>query len=342
MVIQSASFTLAEKANKSRNRVKEDCLARGWIWDEKTQTCTNPNEPLKVPEEKPIETPPRATPTTPETFTDPRTGRASGITLPDGRTFLGLGPEDVDAIAAGEARRAARPEGTVPVGTAQEEKNKQFRIQRALKLAQEGLLTQEELQSITGSEIDISQALGAGGVGIAPGLLGGAATGAGAAILGAAAAGAGTGAALGAATGPGVVLTAGIGALTGFLIAVRSNIKSQQSGEFQADREALTKGERYLRSLITDTNQNPDHAPENIALFYQTLNLIDAAHMKTYKDSQENLNRFLGNDGTPQLAKFDVFDSTMRQYYISQFDAALNSPDPTRILITSEDIGEEE
>jgi hypothetical protein len=37
--------------------------------------------------------------------------------------------------------------------------------------------------------------------------------------------------------------------------------------------------------------------------------MIDVAHARTYRDSQENLNKFLGNDGTEQLAKFEVFDT---------------------------------
>jgi len=136
----------------------------------------------------------------------------------------------------------------------------------------------------------------------------------------------------------GTLIGAATGAAAGFLIAMRGNIKSQQVGEFAADQNALIKGQTMLRSLITDTNQNPQNAPENIALFYQTLNMIDAAHAKTWKDSQENLNKFLGNDGTPQLAKFDTFDAAMRAYYINRFETALMNPDPNKILLTSEDL----
>ena len=79
-----------------------ECESKGGIWNVAAKTCVLP----------------KTAATTPETFTDPRTGRAAGITTPDGRTFLGLGPEDVARIAAGEQERVARPEGTAPVGTA--------------------------------------------------------------------------------------------------------------------------------------------------------------------------------------------------------------------------------
>jgi len=277
---------------------------------------------------------PRAKLTTPETFTNPQTGRASGITLPDGRTFLGLGPEDVNQVAQGEAARVARPANTQPVGTAQNQLNTQLRNQKLVELAQQGLLTPEEFQGITGASLDVKQALGAGAIGVLPGLAGGAATG----LLAGAVGGATAGAAAGGFVTPAAAALGALGALSGFLLAARSSIKGQQTGEFAADQAALTKGERMLRSLITDTNTNPQNAPENIALFYQTLNMIDAAHMKTWKDSQEDLNRFLGNDGTPQLAKFTTFDDSMRLYYINRFETALAQPDPSQILITTEEL----
>lgn len=94
-------------------QAKADCKAQGGKWDEATKTCI-----LPPPEPTPEPGPPKAKPAL-ETFTDPRTGRASGITLPDGRTFLGLSSEDVARVARGEQERVARPEGTAPVGTAQ-------------------------------------------------------------------------------------------------------------------------------------------------------------------------------------------------------------------------------
>jgi len=95
-----------------------------------------------------------------------------------------------------------------------------------------------------------------------------------------------------------------------------------------------------LRGLITDINQNPQNTGEDIVLFYQVLNQISMAHAKTWKDSQEDLNRFLGNDGTPQLARFEVFNSIQKPYLIGQLNAAVGSPDPTRILVSFDEIAE--
>jgi hypothetical protein len=223
------------------------------------------------------------------------------------------------------------PEGTQPAGTAQNALDTQVRNAQLLEMAQKGLLTTEELQAVTGAKLDIGQALGAGATTAVPGILGGIATGA--------AAGAGIGA-LGAGVGaiPGAIIGAGIGGIGAFLVGIRGNIKSQQTGEFAAEQTALTKGQTMLRSLITDTNKNPQNAADNIALFYQTLNMIDAAHAKTWRDSQENLNKFLGNDGTAQLAKFETFDLAMRQYYVNAFQTALAQPNPNQMLLTDEDL----
>lgn len=306
---------------KDLNKEIQTCR-EGYEWDNEIQAC------VPIPGYKPEKTNVNPAPGSVETFKNPQTGRGSGVVLPDGRTFLGLNPNDINQIAQAEAQKTAQnPINAQPVGTAQNQVEQQQRIQQLTQMAQEGLLTPQELESITGAKLDIGQALGAGAASAVPGILGGAVT----------------GATVGALGGPlGAVGGAVIGGLGTFLAGVRSNIKSQQVGEFSADKAALTNGEKYLRSLITDTNKNPQNAPQNIALFYQTLNLIDAAHQKTFKDSQEDLNRFLGNDGTPELARFEVFDATMRNYYISQFNTALAQPNPNNILITTEDLEIEE
>ena len=44
-------------------------------------------------------------------------------------------------------------------------------------------------------------------------------------------------------------------------------------------------------------------------------------------------------NGVDKLAKFETFDQTMRNYYISQFQAALYQPNPNVNMITAEDLG---
>lgn len=69
-----------------------------------------------------------------EVFRKSRGGRASGVTLPSGKTFLGLNKADVAKLIAGEQRRKAVPEGGVNVSD--------IRQQEALQ-QQQGELSQE-------------------------------------------------------------------------------------------------------------------------------------------------------------------------------------------------------
>jgi len=350
-----------ELAQRELKRKKAECKANGGVWDDAAQVCRFPLEkqlkdfkvqPELMKEQTQVDT----------EFVkgkyDPQRG---GFVAESGAFYPTTNP-DFRPKSQVERRVVFNKEGTVtmmgadgkPITLSKEEyetflgrggaltSNVQAaqnlptfetvriqRLQQLQKLAEQGLLTPQELQAIQGASMDISQALGAGAVATSAGLIGGA-IGRGAMAMGGAAIG---GAAIGGAAFP------LIGAVGGFLIGVRSNLKQQQKEAFAVDQLALTKGERYLRTLITDTNKNPQNAPENIALFYQTLNMIDAAHAKTWKDSQESLNKFLGNDGSPQLAKFDIFDATMRRYYIDQFTMALQRPNPNMNLITAEDLG---
>lgn len=239
---------------------------------------------------------------------------------------LEMGQYDVERIKAGgpQTLSVAREEEV-----AQQTAARKQAIQKAIQLAQQGVLSTEELQALGGADPDIKEALGAGLVGTAPGIIAGAAGG----LV--------TGATVGALGGPigaagGAVLGAIGGGIGTFLSSVRGNLKAQQSGEYTADRQSLTRGLTALNMLITDTNQFPDHAPENILLFQGVLNDIDKAHAKTWKDSQEDLNRFLGNDGTPELARFEAFNTQLRQIYIQRFYAAVGNPDPTATISQEE------
>ena len=84
----------------------------------------------------------------PEVFRDPRTGRVSGVTLPDGRTFLGLSPDDVQRILSGEAQRLATPEGAVDIGqrARQQQAQQQFGAQPLIAELRQDILDQPSLK----------------------------------------------------------------------------------------------------------------------------------------------------------------------------------------------------
>jgi len=308
-------------ARKRRTSFLEDVKSAFTPQKIRTQQLKDANKPVQ-PLSQPQDAPPAAPVVFPSDKDNPvlALAREKGLSLKSAADIL-----LAKSRQSPEKRLAQASAADTNVQMAQQEQGAQN--QELLSQAQNTLLTPEELRHAAGSDVNIGQAIGAGFANLVPSTVGGAAGGA---AIGAFAGGVGA--------IPGAVIGGVGGAITGFLSGVRTSIKSQQSDAFAADQTALTKGSTYLKSLITDTNQNPENAAENIELFYKTLNMIDAAHNKTRKDSEEDLNKWLGNDGSVQLAKFDVFDTTMKQYYISRFQTALNAPNPNDIMIGIEDI----
>jgi len=236
-------------ATKKEEEKKVPNLVEAWDNFIKAQASSTSQEPA------PKVNPPRGTV---ETFSN-REGAASGVTLPDGRTFLGLSPEDVNQIAQAEAEKTARPVNSAVAGTAQQKANVQAQNAQLIEQAKKGLMTSQELQGVQGAKTDYGQAVGAGVVGAAPGILSGSGLG-----------GLGTGAVVGGAIGSVVpVMGTAIGAVAGgvigaavgsFIRGLKGNIAQQQAEEFTRDQSALSKGTATLRLLTADIKANPQNA----------------------------------------------------------------------------------
>lgn len=281
----------AHAESLERRRLKSDCRARGGKWNEETQTCT-------VPEVEP--TPPRAELETPETFTDPKTGRVSGITLPSGQTFLGLTPEDVETVAAGEAARVARPEGTAPVGTAQAQQQRQLEAQQlGQQIGQFGEL------GISPTGLDVGEAATQGIVGSIPSAI----------RLGAQGfvAGGLFGGGVGAVGGP-ITATGGaaIGAVGGFLAGIvggmTSNFKSQRTDTTTAQQRILDEGKQTLQDWATLARNDPVNRAQYLAEYNKQSALIDQAYRQMKLDTSKDLAKF--ETALPNLAEFESFYST--------------------------------
>ena len=93
---------IKKEAKPQKSQAQISCEAKGRTWDAVSKTCIKE------------EVPPLSTP---ETFTDVKTGELSGITI-DGKTFFGT-PQQINEIAANKLAKTQQPAGTVPVGTAQ-------------------------------------------------------------------------------------------------------------------------------------------------------------------------------------------------------------------------------
>lgn len=255
---------------------------------------------------------------------DQDTGGISGLTIPSGETFLDLKKEDISAIA--------RNQQGVPVEATQVLQQNELEKQRIAglrMLGQVGQLNPNITQQQVPSQINPIQALASGVGTAAPAAIGGA-------ISGAAA-----GAITGAPSGVGALPLAVVGAIGGFLVGVRNNLKSQSSQEIRNAQINLKLREKNIRALITDTNQNPQNAAENLALLNEQLSLIQRDYGKLKLDTQRNLNKFLGEDGSPELERYTIFYETggQRDFLLREMQQALINPNPAKNLVTFEDLG---
>lgn len=263
------------------------------------------------------------------------TGRLAGATLPDGRTFLGLSPDEVRKLSKQQADIAATPEGAVEASKAAAQ-----REQAALGAELAGQVGQIDPAIVAAAQaqgVDYEQALKSGAAGILPSLVGGAAGGA---VLGA-----GVGAVGGAGVGaiPGAVIGGVGGALSGLTRGILSNLKGQTGDTIKAKGDALSKRKTALKALIQDTNQNPSNAATNLELFNIQLALIEKDFAALNLETQRDLNLYLGQDGTPKLMEYEVFYSVggARDFYIRDMQTALLNPNPSKISLSVDDLNNE-
>lgn len=265
-----------------------------------------------------------------QVFTDPKTGRTSGFSTADGRTFLGLKEGEANQALAGITNRElAIQQSPINLLSQQAQGAKlagQVGDTQSLPLQQ-----QNSLQSL-----DIPQTLGAGLASTLPGVVQGAIAGSLAGGVAVGAATGGTGAPIGAAGG------AILGGVGGFLSGVRSNAAQQFGEDITSNKLQLTKSAARLRSLIQLTNANPQNAATYLQQFNEQLAVIDQSHQRLKFESGRGLNRALGKDATVELTQYELFNQFggQREILIGQMQAALLNPNPAAIGISNEDVAE--
>jgi len=271
------------------------CEEKGGFWDGKQ--CLLYQKPQETPKPTPA---PTVKPTGPEVFKDMETGALSGVTMPNGVTTLGMNPTEVKGMVGSYQNDTTLPAGTQLAGTAQTQANQQARMQQLMQMAQQGMLSPQELQAIQQAPIDWGQALTAGSVGNLPSVLTNIGVGA--------AAGAGIGAVTG--LGIGAVPGAIIGGVGGLIKSIwggtQANIKSQQSGEIAATKDVLAAAKTNMKALTMVVSKDPSKAEEAINLYYNQLAQVQRAQRKLQMETQGNLNKYM-NDGTQDLSDFELF-----------------------------------
>lgn len=276
-------------AANPKNQAKLSCEAKGGRWDEASQSCIMPPPANVNPSQGKVEV---------GRNVDSQGGAIGTVTLPDGRTFMGLSPEEVNQIAGAEKARVALPENAQPMGTAQRMAANQASIQQAIQQGQ-GMLANPNLSGVQESPVDWTQAVTAGSLGNLP------------SVLTRAGAGAAAGAAIGSVV-PGIGTVAGgvVGGVGGLISAIwsgtESNIKKQQSGEIAKTKDVLSAARTNIRALAMIVSKDPSKAEDAIGLYYQQMAQVQRAQRKLQLETSGNLNKFM-NDGTSDLSDFELF-----------------------------------
>lgn len=250
--------------------------------------------------------------TTPEIFRDVKTGKPTGVTLPGGKTLLGLNKEEISKMLA----RRQLPAGTIGAKEAAAGRREALAGEEAI--GQIGL-TPEQMAGLEGLGIpeNIRSALAGFGAEAAAG------AGAGA-IGGAIAGGVPTGGALAI---PGAI----VGAIAGLGTVALKNIKA----EAKEDTTARGKEFRIIRSnmriLISEVNagrMTPDFA---ISRYNAQLAEMQRIQRQLKELTSTNLKDFL-SDGSDQMAQINVWMDIERPNIEAALQGAVIRPDPTKSL----------
>ena len=242
-------------------------------------------------------------PSQPQVLRDSKTGQLSGITI-NGKTYLGLSPEDVRKMAAAQQQKMATPPGAVE---ASDIAKQQASMQERQNLIQNlGKLTPEQIAQ---AQTEAQRQVGAGG--LLPeniNLKQAATAGASEAAIGASA-GAIGGAGLGALAGgvgaiPGAVAGAAIGSVGAFIKGAYADIKQQQSGQVRAEQQSVIKAITNLNNIVSAVNQGAD--PEEAQILYnQQVAQVYKSWSELKLQTQGTASAF--DDGTKELAQFEIF-----------------------------------
>jgi hypothetical protein len=286
-----------------------------------------------------------------EVFRDRETGLPSGITTPGGQTFLGLSPGDVERVAEGERRKVELPAGTQLVGTQAQQLAEQQRMAEvasrigAQPQQQQGMMGQQAGMEGQRTPLDTRQAWAFALSD--PSSISAMAQFGGGLALGAKFALAGTKA--GAVLGPWGVVAGAVGGLAlGIYTSYRRNIQQQTTGNMNAQMEAYTQGNQYLRRVEGLINSDPENAGMYLDLANEAEARMRQAWTQMQIDTSTNLNLALGKDGTAQMAKFEEYfrENGMADLYKQRWRIALSAPNQElgvqQLLMASMEMGGEE
>lgn len=243
-------------------------------------------------------------------------GMPTGV-IRDGKTFLGLTPNEIEMMAKSQNKLLATPAGAVEAKAVEQAKAQQAQAEQL------AALTEETAPTATPTPIDTEKVALSTAKGIVPNVLETAgkfaAIGAGAGLIGGGGVGAVPGAIAGAAIG------GGVGLIKSVYSGVTGSIKEQKTEGIQAQVKVFTDGRQNLNRLIALMKADPNNAPVYVADFNTQLGNIRKAHAQLKADTDGDINKFLSVNELKQLQAFEDFFSEGggRDIYVARKNVAL-------------------
>ena len=261
-------------------------------------------------------------------------GGISGIEI-GGKTYLGLNPQDVEQMAQAELRRTQGgiatqqfekkiSEQEAAILKQQEAEQKMQIQQENAQLAQGVLGVPPITETPQASPFDISQTALRGVSSAIPSIITNVGTGA--------AIGAGVGAAGGAGVGavPGAIIGGVAGLIKGVWQGVQGSLAQQASDNIQAQSKTLSDGKSNLKRLISLAKADPVRADVYLSAYQQQKAQIAESYGKLKLETERDLYKFLGKDGSTALKAYASFYSNggLAEIYDTNMQLALLGKNP--------------
>ena len=318
---EAVQQTLAKQQQEDIERKRIECIQKGGEWDDINKTCSLDIKvtPPPVEQAQPEEAT-EAKLTAPE-FIVGEDGKPKGLTMPDGRTLLGLSPEEARDLYKNYTQKRALPEGAELAGTAQRELDKKLQAQQILsQLGQVTGVSQQELQGLI-DKYGLDKQLQEGFAGafregttraVTRGITyGGAALGATAVSGGAAA--------------PTIPFAIAGGVISGYWSAIRGAKKAEFSEDVSnamAEFTQLRRGISNTATMATSGYVNPSEAVELYNAQLSRMLEIEA-QIKYLQDT--NLKDYLSG-GSTDLATVQTYINQVAPAYGMRIQTALINP----------------
>lgn len=303
-----------KKARLAQEQITQNRIAAGQNANQtptadQTQEKPKPIRPLK-----------------PEVIRDGDTGEITGVTLPDGRTLLGLKPSEVRDLIEKDRQKRELPAGADEAGTTK-------KAIEQMQAQQQANAAADLLQSNQQAGVQPTVALGNN----AQDLLATAGT-----SLPSIAAGAASGAGLGAAVGSFVpILGTTIGAVAGGIIGALTAFGAQLAVDrHQTTKEALTvfkKASTTRNTQILNMANSGQFPPAEVVRAYETnLANIREAERELRSQTRGAVGRQLSG-AMDELIQVQLYIQN-EPYYRAQLMDALRNPQPGRVYPIQEDL----